>query len=390
MSKQAGDSPATRPVREERQPASDSIDEVAPGILRLQLPISMPGLGHVNCYALEDSRGVALIDPGLPGRKTWQLLNQRLTQAGLPAKRVHTVLITHSHPDHFGQAQTLRAKFGAEIVTHSNFRTIFDPDHENDDTDPEASFDPDPDPGLCSVGSDSCNHDPAEQPLRKASVNGATPNDSIFNAEVPWGGKPFELPMRRKAAYFMARRFGGKFWSLPKPTQRVEDSQVLTFGGQEWVAVHTPGHTADHLCLWNPANGVMISGDHILPTITPHISGMSTTVDPLANFFDSLDRMKTFQNVNMVLPAHGQPFRDLVGRSDSIKVHHHERLKTLQESGNELGWGTVTQYMEKLFKQRSWGSMAESETYAHLEHMRIEGKAAVNSEGSELRYSMLD
>jgi glyoxylase-like metal-dependent hydrolase (beta-lactamase superfamily II) len=41
--------------------------EVAPGILRAQLPIALPGLGHVNCYLLQDSRGVAVVDPGLPG-----------------------------------------------------------------------------------------------------------------------------------------------------------------------------------------------------------------------------------------------------------------------------------------------------------------------------------
>jgi hypothetical protein len=31
--------------------------------------------------------------------------------------------------------------------------------------------------------------------------------------------------------------------------------------------------------------------------------------------------------------------------------------------------------MKRLFKERSWGDMAESETYAHLEHLRLEGKA---------------
>jgi hypothetical protein len=31
--------------------------------------------------------------------------------------------------------------------------------------------------------------------------------------------------------------------------------------------------------------------------------------------------------------------------------------------------------MKQLFKERSWGSMAESETYAHLEHLRLLGDA---------------
>ncbi|HEY5859623.1 MAG TPA: hypothetical protein VIX62_05000, partial [Actinomycetota bacterium] len=45
---------AATSVREERQPALDDATEMAPGIIRIQLPISLPGLGHVNCYALPD------------------------------------------------------------------------------------------------------------------------------------------------------------------------------------------------------------------------------------------------------------------------------------------------------------------------------------------------
>ena len=36
---------------------------------------------------------------------------------------------------------------------------------------------------------------------------------------------------------------------------------------------------------------------------------------------------------------------------------------------------TVQAFSERLFKPRSWGAMAESETYAHLEHLRILGGA---------------
>ena len=69
-----------------------------------QLPIDMPGLGHVNCYLLEDERGVAMVDPGLPGEDTCRVLVARLRTAGVPCARVHTVVVTHSHPDHFGGA----------------------------------------------------------------------------------------------------------------------------------------------------------------------------------------------------------------------------------------------------------------------------------------------
>jgi hypothetical protein len=41
----------------------------------------------------------------------------------------------------------------------------------------------------------------------------------------------------------------------------------------------------------------------------------------------------------------------------------------------DLGPATVQAFTERLFKQRSWGPMAESETYAHLEHIRLLGEA---------------
>ena len=128
------DHAAPKPVREERQPPREGVEEVAPGILRLQLPISLPGLGHVNCYAMEDARGITLVDPGLPGPKTWRELQRIMKAGGLAIERVHSVVITHSHPDHFGQAGQFRKRFGAEVITHQAFRTFLDPEAEDQES----------------------------------------------------------------------------------------------------------------------------------------------------------------------------------------------------------------------------------------------------------------
>lgn len=355
-------------MREERRPPRDGADEVAPGVLRIQLPISLPGLGHVNCYVIEDRNGLTLVDPGLPGRPTWNALKQRLSAAGYEIDRVHTVVITHSHPDHFGQAATLRRKFGARIVTHRSFRTFLDPGAEADDEEIET------------VGS-------IEE--AKASVHGdPTAGRSPFDRETPWGGERHQLPLGRRLRYRAMRFAAGRFMATPQPTNRVEEADVVMIGDREWVSVHTPGHTPDHLCLLDPDNGLLISGDHILPTITPHISGMGATVDPLAEFFASLDRMQDFDSVGTVLPAHGLEFGDLVGRAKAIRRHHEERLQVLQEASDEIGNGTVNDYMKALFKERSWGSMAESETYAHLEHLRLLGSATATVDGRQLRYEL--
>ena len=45
--------------------------------------------------------------------------------------------------------------------------------------------------------------------------------------------------------------------------------------------------------------------------------------------------------------------------------------------------------MKRLFRERSWGDMAESETYAHLEHLRLERQAeAYRNEAGRLVYEL--
>ena len=66
----------------------------------------MPGLGHVNCYILEDERGVPSSIPA-PGPEPWRRTDRATAGAGVPLRAVHTVVVTHSHPDHYGGARFL-------------------------------------------------------------------------------------------------------------------------------------------------------------------------------------------------------------------------------------------------------------------------------------------
>jgi glyoxylase-like metal-dependent hydrolase (beta-lactamase superfamily II) len=352
MSEATAAEPQARPKKQEQEPASSEITEVAEGILRLQLPISMPGLGHVNCYALEDKRGWTIVDPGLPGPESLAVLEARLADLGTSPRQVHTVIVTHSHPDHFGGAPAVVKASGADVVTHESFIQRWQPD--------------DPDVELAAAGP-------------PASIFGVIPEGAPTGAEI----QRIVDDLRQQAMGFV-RRSGIE---LPEPTIRLEDTQVRTLGGREWVAVHTPGHTPDHLCLFDPAGGVLLSGDHVLPTITPHISGLASGEDPLARFFDSLQRVSELPGVRHVLPAHGHPFTDVAARASAIHRHHLERLATLHEIMEASGPSTVEALSHQLFAPRSWGSMAESETFAHLEHLRLGGQADFAEQEGRLLYA---
>src|SRR3954454_12651414 len=104
---------AAKPKKQEQEQASDEVTEIAPNVLRMMLPIHFTGLGHVNMYGLLDDRGVAIVDPGLPGPKSYKIVLQRLKDSEIPIKRIHSVIVTHSHPDHYGGAGPLPNGAGA-------------------------------------------------------------------------------------------------------------------------------------------------------------------------------------------------------------------------------------------------------------------------------------
>ncbi|MGH9103815.1 MAG: MBL fold metallo-hydrolase [Acidimicrobiales bacterium] len=342
-----------RPLRQEQEPPSEEVAEVAPGVLRVQLPVTMPGLGHVNAYVIPDARGAAIVDPGLPGEEPWGALRRGLRRAGVRLATVHTVVVTHSHPDHFGGAGRLSEESGATVVVHGSFRTWWDPSlsppHEEvPDVDPQDLEDGNP-----------------------------------FELPSPWGGEDFAGSWRARPESGEA---GG--WVPFRPGRRVADGDRIDLAGRQWTCVHTPGHTIDHLCLHDPEEGVLLCGDHVLPTITPHVPGLGAGRDPLAAFTASLERVRSLRPVGLALPAHGHPFEDLAGRAAAIESHHVERLARMDQAVADLGSATVAEVSHRLFRPERWGVMAESETYAHLEHLRHAGRLARVDAAGPARYEV--
>jgi glyoxylase-like metal-dependent hydrolase (beta-lactamase superfamily II) len=368
--------------RQEQEEARTEVTEVAPDVLRMQLPIHMPGLGHVNCYALIDGEGAAVVDPGMPDAASWRALQDRLKQAGIRLKHVHTVIVTHSHPDHFGGASRFVRESGARVIGHRNFRFGMP------QTTPEVSVEHLGEKRVVEGEAPAAPVDPASQPSATHSHAHTHSRGMMgpWGGPTPWGGSRPRPPFKQRMRWRMMRMMGGGDF-VPEISDPVENGNVLRLAKRDWFVLHTPGHTEDHICLHDPEMGIFLGGDHVLPSITPHISGISSSRDPLASFFYSLDRVAEINGIKHALPAHGHPFSDLKARTEAIKRHHYERLEKIATICRELGPTTVEEVSKRLFHPRSWGAMAESETYAHLEHMRLAGNAESHREGDKLIYT---
>ena len=379
------DSPPPRPPKQEQEPASEEITEIAPNVIRMQLPIWMPGLGHVNMYGLLDDRGLAVVDPGLPGPSSWKALKQRLKSAGFRLKDVHTVVVTHSHPDHFGGAGRIRKATGAELIAHRAFTTwsLAESSRRNhlpsEQEELEAeqiaaaaaeALDVWDDVEIPTIGDHT--DDFAGDPLRDNPTPEFNARSVPWGGETPWGGSKHSMPKLTRRMAIKAMRL---LFAPPEPSRRVRHAERVQLAGREWVSVHTPGHTIDHLCLYDPEYGLLLSGDHVLPSITPHISGVGNGADALHSYIQTLDLVAALDGVKLGLPAHGHPFADVPGRVQAIKEHHEERMEQLAAASIAIGPASVQDLSHEIFPKKHWGVMAESETFAHLEHLVSEGRA---------------
>lgn len=93
------------------------------------------------------------------------------------------------------------------------------------------------------------------------------------------------------------------------------DGARLWLGGGELVAIHTPGHLDDHLCLrWGET---ILSGDHVMgwaPSLVSPPDG------DMGAYMRSLDRIAR-EGAALLLPGHGEPVTDPAARIAGLRTH---------------------------------------------------------------------
>jgi glyoxylase-like metal-dependent hydrolase (beta-lactamase superfamily II) len=255
--------------------------QIAPGIYPLQVPIPNNPLGNTNLYLLKGQQKHTLIDAGWNAEATMTALRSELNDAGATLNDVDQIIFTHAHFDHYGLAALIKSETGVRILIHRVETSIF-PRYQIDEEFIKRF----------------------EQWFR---ING------VPDTEVP-------LNIQLRA------RFSG---ILAAPDVLLEDGDIVNTGSFELKVFWTPGHSPGHICLYEPQNKILFSGDHILPVITPNISlTPDSPGDPLGDFLKSLRRLRQL-DVKTVAPAHEQIFHNLPQRIDEIIRHHEERQEEI-------------------------------------------------------------
>ncbi|KAB7761359.1 MBL fold metallo-hydrolase [Mycolicibacterium mucogenicum] len=254
-------------------------------VVRVPLPLPLPGLTSVNAYLILGANEVTLIDPGWDWTPAETALCNALHGFGAGPSDVRQILVTHQHWDHYSLALRWSATYGAELMLgHEERHSI-------------ESF---------------------------ATVNGVHPTQvgMLMTAGAPR----------------LARAVEGLRWesyelgiAFTAPDRWLTDGDVIDCGGTSVVARFTPGHTRGHMVFDDVADGMVFTGDHLLPRITPSIAfERAPEALPLQSYLSSLELFLELPQSRM-LPAHGPANQRTGDRAQELLDHHRQRLELVAE-----------------------------------------------------------
>ncbi len=233
---------------------SPPVEEVRPGVWTLAVPFrgGVPDATLVYVVAGDDG-SLAVIDPGWSDGGELDVLTAGLRQIGRAVEDVTLIAVTHLHADHLGAAAALRRRSGAPIAMHP--AEVHALEHARAD---------------------------AEQNERDARTWGV-PDDRLDGVLAVWGS---------------GRQLGQGTVEAPFADLELEDGDRLPIAGRDLRVLWTPGHTGGHVCFVDEPDGLLFTGDHVLPRINSGIGlGGRTDSNPLAGLARLVGGARTVRRV---------------------------------------------------------------------------------------------
>lgn len=263
-------------------PANEAIRD---DLWAVTVPFQHPYILYTLSYVVVDSHGKPhIIDPGYDSDENWNGFRSALRTIGVSEEDVGSITVTHAHPDHFGLAERFAEASGAPIVIHGR------------------------------------------------ELAGA--EDRVSSAD-RWGTDALEdwgVPRDRRSELVMDTAVE-PLLTASRGDVLMNDGLRLDVPGWNLTVVHTPGHTAGHVVLYEPDRQLLFTGDHVLPNMHPGLGlGARTPSNPLTDYLDSLARMRELGGDDIeVLPGHGYRFRGLQARVDEMMEHRDRRSREVVE-----------------------------------------------------------
>jgi len=304
------------------------LDEVFPDIYRIEVPLPKNPLKAINSYVVCGRDRFLVIDTGMNRSECLKVMRASLEELSVDLSRTD-FFITHGHSDHIGLVSELKAAGSRVFLNPVETAHVLDPDLWN---------------GLVAA----------------ARIHGF-PDPEVA------------IQMHPGRRYL----FSGRPEFAP-----VQEGDAIPVGKYTFQCVATPGHTPGHLCLYEARAKILFSGDHILDTITPNISGWEREGDSLGEFLESLDKIAAY-DIRLILPGHRNLIWDHHRRVRELKEHHRSRIQevfgilgregqTAYQAASRMSWDIDCARWEDFPVPQKW--FATGEALAHLIHLGRAGR----------------
>jgi glyoxylase-like metal-dependent hydrolase (beta-lactamase superfamily II) len=332
-------------------PESGHVQSVAEGILWLRMPLPF-SLDHINLYLLDDGEhGYALIDTGIGTKRVEQIWDELLAKLNKPISKI---IVTHMHPDHIGMAGYLVEKLRVPLYMS------------------QAEY---------FVG-------------RALSAGARGASDWQDDEYLVRCGMSSEYVAQAKQNRKGGKGIGDVVRPIPLQFERLQEGSVLTIGEGEWRVIIGRGHSPEHVCLYSEEREILISGDHVLPDISPNIGVYSTepNANSLAQYLSTLPQFLSLSKSALVLPSHKQPFHGLHTRVNELIEHHQRHLTQLREFCQQAK--NINDCLPLLFKRELNSHnmfFAIAEAFSHLNYLYFAGEFSreINPQGQFIFKSIL-
>lgn len=324
------------------------IEEVATKIFRIKVPIPIPFLDSVNAYVVLGDDRALLVDTGMARPECMETMRSALAGLGVDLDRTE-FFVTHHHGDHFGLIPGLLREHSVVRINETEAGQI----------------------GRIASGRI------LEDVAHFIAITGFPESD--LSRLIPSG----------TGAEYMAR----DSW----PFRFVRDGDAVDIGPYRFVCLCTPGHSAGHTSLYEPEARILFSGDHVLHDITPGIQLRSDGDNPLQGYVDSLGRLSLL-DVGLVLPGHGEVFRNFPERIEELEGHHRRRALEILDAvsdGERNPYEVASRITWSVVDCEGWEGLplvqqffATGEAFSHLKFLEERGEVRKSRDGDVLRYSL--
>jgi glyoxylase-like metal-dependent hydrolase (beta-lactamase superfamily II) len=292
-----------------------------------------------------------LLDSGPNSAKAMDELEQALAAHGHAVEDIELLIVTHQHIDHFGLANILARRSGAEVAALDSLA-----------------------PYLARFGQE------------------AESDDRFAEAIMLRHGIPAEVVTALRAVSASFRAWG----SAVEVSKPLAHGAELALRDRTLRVLHRPGHSPSDTVFLDEPRCMLLAADHLIahissnPLIARPLDAGADYAGPrpqaLVTYLRSLEQTRAMQ-LDLVLPGHGDPITDHVSLIDERFRLHRRRAEKIH-SLISAGPASAHEIAHEL-----WGNVAVTQAYltlsevlGHVDLLLADGRVSEHERDGVVRF----